>query len=96
MKYLFEHYQIWARNVIGKKLQAVNGLIYIFEVPNFTTPQQLQFVFISNNHDPSFHCSKDVTTTLEITYSNLFHQFIGSVLLNSYIRLSLLAQLRLT
>lgn len=43
---LFDNgYQELARNVVGRKLQNVNGLIYIYNVPDLGAPQQLQFVF---------------------------------------------------
>ncbi|RTM73057.1 hypothetical protein EKO03_23100 [Enterobacter quasiroggenkampii] len=43
---LFDNgYQELARNVVGRKLQNVNGLIYIYNVPDLGAPQQLQFFF---------------------------------------------------
>ncbi|HHE5700223.1 TPA: hypothetical protein ACPEY2_004175 [Citrobacter amalonaticus] len=39
-------YQELSRNVVGQKLQNVNGLIYVYDVPDLGAPQQLQLVFL--------------------------------------------------
>lgn len=57
---LFEEgYQELARNVVGRKLQNVNGLIYIYNVPDLGAPQQLQLVFFSENQSIVFRCGLD-------------------------------------
>lgn len=57
---LFEEgYQELARNVIGRKIQNVNGLIYIYNVPDLGAPQQLQLVFFSENESIVFRCGLD-------------------------------------
>ena len=54
---LFDNgYQELARNVVGRKLQNVNGLIYIYNVPELGAPQQLQFVFFDENQSVVFRC----------------------------------------
>lgn len=45
MMHYFEGYQELTRNVVGQKLQNVNGLIYTYDVPDLGTPQQLELVF---------------------------------------------------
>ena len=57
---LFDNgYQELARNVVGRKLQNVNGLIYIYNVPELGAPQQLQFVFFDENQSVVFRCGLD-------------------------------------
>ncbi|MCU6392261.1 hypothetical protein KW818_24490, partial [Enterobacter quasiroggenkampii] len=64
---LFDNgYQELARNVVGRKLQNVNGLIYIYNVPELGAPQQLQFVFFNENQSVVFRCGLD-GASLELT-----------------------------
>ncbi|MGK3144344.1 hypothetical protein [Pantoea sp. C2G6] len=59
-------YQEWTRNVVGKKLLGVTGLIYSLETKDFIHPQQLQLVFSGVKERGSFKCGKD-GATLELT-----------------------------
>ncbi|EPY93787.1 hypothetical protein L799_24805 [Enterobacter roggenkampii EC_38VIM1] len=64
---LFDNgYQELARNVVGRKLRNVNGLIYIYNVPELGAPQQLQFVFFDENQNVAFRCGLD-GASLELT-----------------------------
>ncbi|MBD2786472.1 hypothetical protein ID858_16490 [Xenorhabdus sp. DI] len=66
MSNLSEMYEKWGRDVIGRILTDVNGLIYVLETPDFDHPQHLQFSFSDNSGDIGFRCGKD-GSTLEIT-----------------------------
>lgn len=59
MMHYFEGYQELTRNVVGQKLQNVNGLIYIYDIPDLGTPQQLELVFFGENKNIAFKCGKD-------------------------------------
>lgn len=62
MSDLLEIYQEWGRDVIGRKLFTVNGLVYFYENPDLEHPQQLQFIFSGTNREVSFRCGKDGAT----------------------------------
>jgi hypothetical protein len=62
MNYLLEIYQEWGRDVIGKELFNVNGLVYVYETPDLEHPQQLQLIFSCINREISFRCGKDGAT----------------------------------
>ncbi|MEX9874709.1 hypothetical protein AB7W40_13925 [Providencia rettgeri] len=76
MKNLLNIYQMWIREVIGKKLKGVNGLIYIFNTPDFDSPQQVQLTFLSKGQNASFRCGKD-GASLEITYLPMKESVLG-------------------
>lgn len=61
-----EQYQKWLSHVIGQRLSGVRGLIYVFKIPDFKHPQQLQFIFSNTESIASFRCGKD-GSTLEVT-----------------------------
>lgn len=59
-------YHEWNRDVVGKKLLEVNGLIYVFETSDFDHPQQLQLVFAEAEKMEVMKCGKD-GSVLELT-----------------------------
>lgn len=71
-----EGYQELARNVVGQKLQNVNGLIYVYDVPDLGAPQQLQLVFFSENQGVVFRCGLD-GASLELTDSPMQENDLG-------------------
>jgi len=66
MSYFPEIYQEWCRDVIGKKLFEVNGLIYVLDAPDLDRPQRLQFIFSGINQEVNIRCGKD-GATLELS-----------------------------
>ncbi|EJA8226242.1 hypothetical protein MUZ84_004871 [Salmonella enterica] len=71
-----EGYQELAHNVVGKKLQNINGLIYVYDVPDLEAPQQLQFVFFSENQSIVFRCGQD-GASLELIDSPMQENNLG-------------------
>ncbi|MDM2736340.1 hypothetical protein OGY35_13285 [Citrobacter sp. Ct235] len=69
-------YQELSRNVVGQKLQNVNGLIYVYDVPDLGAPQQLQLVFFSENQSVVFRCGLD-GASLELTDSPMQENDLG-------------------
>jgi len=54
----------WVKNVLGKQLCKVNGLIYSFGEPDFERPQQLQLLFNQYDGSESFCCGQDGSTLI--------------------------------
>ncbi|EGG5311693.1 hypothetical protein HJ617_005635, partial [Salmonella enterica] len=71
-----EGYQELAHNVVGKKLQNINGLIYVYDVPDLEAPQQLQLVFFSENQSIVFKCGQD-GASLELIDSPMQENDLG-------------------
>lgn len=71
-----EGYQELLRNVIGQKLQNVNGLIYVYDIPDLGAPQQLQLVFSNENKSVVFRCGLD-GASLELTDSPMQENDLG-------------------
>ncbi|HHR8284183.1 TPA: hypothetical protein ACS9WW_004174 [Salmonella enterica subsp. enterica serovar Muenchen] len=71
-----EGYQELAYNVVGKKLQNINGLIYVYDVPDLEAPQQLQLVFFSENQSIVFRCGQD-GASLELIDSPMQENDLG-------------------
>lgn len=71
-----EMYQEWGRNVTGRKLCSVNGLVYIYEAADLEHPQQLQLIFSGINRGESFRCGKD-GATLALTELSMQESDLG-------------------
>lgn len=69
-------YQELAHNIVGQKLQNVNGLIYVYDTPDLGVPQQLQLVFFNENKSIVFRCGQD-GATLELIDSPMQESELG-------------------
>ena len=72
----FERYQELARNVVGQKLQSVNGLIYVYDAPDLGSPQQLQLVFCDTYQNIVCRCGLD-GASLELIDSPMQEKDLG-------------------
>ncbi|MDT8849485.1 hypothetical protein RN053_03225 [Pantoea dispersa] len=70
-----EGYQELLRNLVGQKLQNVNGLIYVNDIPDLGAPQQLQ-LFFDENQSLVFRCGLD-GASLELTDSPMQENDLG-------------------
>ena len=69
-------YQDLANNVVGQKLQNVNGLIYVYDVPDLGAPQQLELIFLGENKNIAFKCGQD-GASLELINSPMQEKDLG-------------------
>lgn len=80
-------YEKWSLGILGKKLLEIRGLIYIFDVPDFAHPQQLQFIFSKTANVISLKCGKD-GSTLELTEHPMQERDLGELGKESIIDIS--------
>lgn len=71
-----EEYKHIACNVVGQKLKKINGLIYVYDTPDFGSPQQLQLVFFIKNQSIVFKCGLD-GASLELSDSPMQENDLG-------------------
>lgn len=69
-------YQDLAHNVVGQKLRNVNGLIYVYDVPDLGAPQQLELIFFGENKNIAFKCGQD-GASLELINSPMQENDLG-------------------
>ncbi|EED9464934.1 hypothetical protein NWL46_003898 [Salmonella enterica] len=69
-------YQDLGNNVVGQKLQNVNGLIYVYDVPDLGAPQQLELIFLGENKNIAFKCGQD-GASLELINSPMQEKDLG-------------------
>jgi hypothetical protein len=69
-------YQDLAHNVVGQRLRNVNGLIYVYDVPDLESPQQIELIFFGENKKIALKCGQD-GASLELINSPIQENDLG-------------------
>jgi hypothetical protein len=72
---MFQTIEEWFRSIIGKKLNAIYGLIYIYLTEDINHPQELQIIF-ENEITRKISCGSD-GSTLRIDNSPMIESDLG-------------------